>query len=53
VSKLLGFVGATVGSAAGWWLGEHVGIMTAMFVSAIGTGVGVYLGRRIAGRYEV
>jgi hypothetical protein len=52
VAKLLGFVGATVGSAAGWWLGGHVGIMTAVFASAIGTGVGVYAGRRVASHYE-
>jgi len=41
-------VGATVGSALGWWIGAHVGIMTANLVSAIGTGVGLWAGVRLA-----
>lgn len=53
MAKLLGFIGATVGSAVGWWLGERVGIMTAVVVSAVGTGVGIWAGRRLAGHYEV
>jgi hypothetical protein len=48
VSKLLTFVGATVGGAIGWWLGARVGTMTAFMVSTLGSGVGVYAGRRIA-----
>ena len=49
MSKVLTFLGATVGGAIGWWLGAHVGTMTAFTVSTVGTGVGVYVGRRIAG----
>jgi len=49
VSKLLTFLGATVGGAIGWWLGARVGIMTAFFVSMLGTGVGIYAGRWLAG----
>lgn len=52
MKKLLGLVGSTVGSAAGWWLGAHVGIMTAFFVSIIGTGAGLYAGVRMADKYE-
>lgn len=48
MSKLLTFLGATVGGAIGWWLGARVGIMTAFMLSTVGTGVGVYAGRRIA-----
>jgi uncharacterized membrane protein YbhN (UPF0104 family) len=48
MSKLLTFVGATVGGAIGWWLGARVGIMTAFIASVVGTGVGIYAGRRIA-----
>ncbi|HZI21693.1 MAG TPA: hypothetical protein VFD76_04230 [Gemmatimonadales bacterium] len=48
MSKLLMLVGASLGGAIGWWLGAHVGIMTAFVVSTVGTGVGVYAGRRIA-----
>lgn len=52
MSKLLMLVGSTGGSYAGWWLGGHVGLMTAFVVSMIGTGVGLYGGRRLAERYE-
>ncbi len=51
--KMLGFIGATVGGAIGWWLGNYVGFMTAFMVSMIGTGFGIYAGRRIAQHYEV
>jgi hypothetical protein len=47
MSKLLYVVGATVGSGIGWWLGEFVGMGTAFFLSAIGTGVGIYVARRV------
>jgi hypothetical protein len=42
--KLLGWVGATVGGGVGWWAGARGGIMTAVFVSAIATGAGLFLG---------
>jgi hypothetical protein len=48
VSKVLGFLGASIGGAIGWWLGARVGTMTAFVLSTVGTGVGVYAGRRIA-----
>ena len=48
MSKILSLLGATVSSAIGWWLGARVGTMTAFVLSTIGTGVGVYAGRRIA-----
>ena len=48
MTKLLGFVGATVGGYAGWALGALAGPFTAFLVSMIGTGVGMYYGRRIA-----
>ncbi|MEO6528923.1 MAG: hypothetical protein ABIP93_20060 [Gemmatimonadaceae bacterium] len=53
MGKLLAFVGATVGSYAGWWLGSGAGIMTAFMLSMVGTGVGIYAGRRVAAHYEV
>jgi hypothetical protein len=52
-TRLLGFVGAMAGSALGWWAGEKVGIMTAVILSAIGTGVGIYAGRRLARHYDL
>jgi len=48
VSKVLTFLGASIGGAIGWWLGARIGTMTAFVVSTVGTGVGVYAGRRIA-----
>jgi hypothetical protein len=45
--KLFGFVGATVGGYAGWALGALAGPFTAFIVSMIGTGFGMYWGRRI------
>jgi uncharacterized membrane protein YbhN (UPF0104 family) len=52
MTKLFGFIGATVGSYAGWWLGAKVSFMTAFLVSIVGTGIGIYAGRRIAKNYE-
>ncbi len=51
MARLFGLVGATVGSALGWWLGEHVGLMTAFLISTVGTGAGLYFGRRVADTY--
>lgn len=51
VSKLFAFLGANLGGWLGWWLGAHVGTMTAFVVSMIGTGAGVYAGRRLAREY--
>jgi hypothetical protein len=48
MAKLLVLVGTTIFSGIGWWLGARHGIMTAFFVSMIGTGVGIYVGRRAA-----
>jgi len=45
------FLGATIAGSLGWWIGAFVGIMTAFFVSVIGSGVGMYFGRRIARHY--
>lgn len=51
MSKLLRLIGATAGGAIGWWLGAHIGVMTAFLVSVVGTGLGVYIGGRIARQY--
>jgi len=51
VKKLFGFLGATVGGYAGWALGALYGTMTAFIVSMVGTGIGIYYGRRIARNY--
>jgi len=46
MERIIVFVGASVGGALGWWLGAQVGVMTAFFVSIVGTGAGMYLARR-------
>ena len=51
MSKLLWLLGATIGGALGWWLGALGGVMTAVFLSAIGTGAGIYAARRLADAY--
>ncbi|MBA3670693.1 MAG: hypothetical protein H0W68_01550 [Gemmatimonadaceae bacterium] len=53
MTKLLVFIGATVGGWIGWWIGAPVGIFTAFVVSMVGTGLGMYGGRRLAQHYDV
>ena len=48
MTRLLGLIGATIGSAIGWWLGARVGLMTAFLISTLGTGFGLYYGTRLA-----
>jgi hypothetical protein len=52
MGKLFSFIGATVGSYAGWAIGARVGFTTAFMVSMVGTGLGIYYGRRLAKYYE-
>jgi hypothetical protein len=49
LKKLLILTGTTLGSAIGWWLGAHFGIMTAFIVSMVGFGFGMWGGARLAG----
>jgi uncharacterized membrane protein YeaQ/YmgE (transglycosylase-associated protein family) len=51
MTKLFGFIGATVGSSIGWWIGQRAGIMTAFMLSIVGTALGLYLGRRAADQW--
>jgi hypothetical protein len=51
MGKLFSFIGATVGSYAGWALGEKFGFTTAFMLSMVGTGVGIYFGQRVAKNY--
>jgi hypothetical protein len=48
VIRILGLIGATIGSAIGWWLGARIGLMTAFFISTLGAGFGLYYGTRLA-----
>jgi hypothetical protein len=40
-------IATTLLGTVGWWIGSHIGIMTAFLCSSIGSMVGVYLGWRI------
>lgn len=51
MEKLMGFVGATLGSLAGWYLGDLIGFATAVVLSMVGTGFGMWLGRWAAQRW--
>ena len=50
MNGLLGWVGASVGGALGWWVGDREGLFAAFLLSIVGTGVGLYIGRRLADR---
>jgi hypothetical protein len=52
MTRLFGFIGATAGGYLGWWIGAPAGVMTAFMVSMLGTGAGMYVGRKLASRYE-
>jgi hypothetical protein len=49
--KILLLLGAILGGALGWWLGDQIGIMTAYFLSVIGTGLGMYVARWFSRQY--
>ena len=51
MSRLIAFLGATIGSSLGWWIGSLVGFATAMMLSVVGMALGLYAGRRIEQRY--
>ena len=40
-----------MGGWIGWWLGEKVGLVTALVLSGAGSMVGVYIGWRITRDY--
>ena len=51
MGKLFAFIGSTAGGYAGWALGAPVGFTTAFMLSMVGTGIGMYYGRKIAQNY--
>ena len=54
MTKLIILLTSTVGSYAGWWVGSRFGgIMTEFMLSMVGTGIGIYYGRKVAQHYEV
>lgn len=51
MSKLLAFFGMTVGGWIGWAVGVRFGLFAAFLLSIVGTGVGLYYGRKLANEY--
>ena len=53
MTRLLMFVGTTVGGYLGWWLGECLGfgMMGAFLVSILGSAVGIYAAWRVVTDY--
>lgn len=51
MSKLLAFLGMTIGGWLGWAVGARFGFFAAFILAIVGTGVGLYAGRRIASDY--
>ena len=51
MAKLLGFLGMSAGGWVGWIVGAPMGLFAAFILSFVGTGLGLYVGRRIASDY--
>jgi hypothetical protein len=51
LSRLIAFVFTTIGSSIGWWIGSQVGFATAVLLSIVGMGAGLYAGRVLEQRY--
>ena len=53
LTKLMSFIGATIGGAIGWWAGDRGGLVTAFMLSMVGTGFGMYYGRQLGRHYDI
>jgi uncharacterized membrane protein YeaQ/YmgE (transglycosylase-associated protein family) len=51
MNKLLAFLGMTAGGWIGWAVGSPMGLFAAFILGIVGTGAGLYIGRRIANDY--
>lgn len=51
IAKWLGYLGMTAGGYGGWAIGAHWSMGVAIVISMVGTGLGLYVGRRIAHDY--
>ena len=52
MKKVIVFLIMTLVSYLGWWLGSLVGFITACYLSILGMGIGLYIGRKVCQRYE-
>jgi hypothetical protein len=47
VRGIFGFIGVFAGGSLGWWLGGLWALPAAMVLGAVGSGMGLYWGRRL------
>ncbi len=48
MERLLVWIGLAVGGWLGWFLGSMISVVAAIFLSIVGTALGLYIGRRVA-----
>lgn len=51
MKKIILLISITAFSTGGWWLGAHIGLMTAYLTSLIGSIIGVIFGVKINRNY--
>lgn len=51
MSKLLNFLGMTLGGYVGWYLGAPISFFTAFMLSMVGTGAGLWAAIVVTRRY--
>jgi hypothetical protein len=51
MKAMIWMVATTIGGAVGWWAGNFIGIMTAVSLSAVGSGVALFYAQRMAKEY--
>ena len=51
MKKIILLLSITIFAWAGWWIGAHIGIMTAYLISFVGSLLGVYIGVRFNQNY--
>jgi hypothetical protein len=48
MTKLIAGTGSVLGIYLGWWLGSHLGMMSAFMFSIVGAAAGILAGRRFS-----
>ena len=51
MDKLFIFIGMSVGSYSGWWIGSYQGMMTALLLSGVFSIAGILVGWKVYSRY--
>ena len=51
MNRMIGYMGATVCSGIGWYLGSQIGLMSGFLLSAVGAGAGLFFTRRLMRNY--